>query len=147
MADNCTTSKNHSKIKVEENKRQAVFINKERIEYKVSRVDGCLIPRGETAADYLVVKPESTSVLVELKGKDVQHACDQLFSSVENSAVKPFLERKIGFLVVCSRYPRFDTFVAKAKQIAAKKYRAGFHVIAENREYDIEKCAAIEGPN
>lgn len=80
----CTVKNSNSKIKVEENKRKAIFLNPERENFTVTEVDGCLIPRGQTAADYLVVKPRVASILVELKGRNVERACAQLFSTIDN---------------------------------------------------------------
>ncbi|CUU41192.1 hypothetical protein BVIRIDIS_01800 [Blastochloris viridis] len=60
--------------------------------------------------------------------------------------MKPLLKETVGFLVICSRYPRFDSFVAKAKTKCAREYKSGFHVICDKRELDIEKAAAIDGP-
>lgn len=96
--------------------------------------------------DKLVTKKGVASVLVELKGKDVAHACEQLFSSVVHENVTPLLEKNIGFMVICSRSPRFDGFVAKAKQRAAKQFKAGFHIITNEGEFDIERAVAIDGP-
>lgn len=142
----CVKNVSHTKVKVEEKGKKAIFVNTGTEEFKVVSVDGCVIPKGETASDYLVVKNKTASVFVELKGKDVNHACDQLFSTKEDPRVQKFIEGKVGFLVVCSKYPRFDTYVARAKQKAAKTYNAGFHVVCNKGEFDIERCAAIDGP-
>lgn len=141
----CSRKTNVSRIKVEENGRKATFLNEIQHEYVVSVIDGCLIREGERA-DYLVSKKNVASAIVELKGKDVEHACSQLFSSASNEVVNKLIEKKFGFLVVCSKYPRFDTFVIRAKQRAMKQFKAGFHVVAKNIEYDIERVAAIDGP-
>ena len=143
--DSCTRAVTHSRIKVEENKRKAIFRNPQNDVYKVSVIDGCLVKDG-VRSDFLVSKPDTASVIVELKGTDVEHACDQLFASAEHPNVAGLLENRLGFMVVCSRYPRFDAFVARAKQRAAKRYKAGFHVITKEGEFDIERAAAIDGP-
>lgn len=142
---NCTQTVSHSRVKVEENKRKAVFINDTRDEFKISEVDGCLIRQG-VRCDKLVSKVGVASVLVELKGCDVSHACEQLFESAVHLSVKPLLEKSMGFLVICSRVPRFDGFVVKAKQRAAKQFKAGFHVVKNQGEFDIERAIAIDGP-
>lgn len=141
----CSETVNHSRIKVEENKRKAVFKNPDRLNYEKSTVDGCLITKG-IRSDYLVSKKGVASVLVELKGGNVEHACDQLIAAVEHPHVRPLLEEKLGFLVICSKYPRFDTFVRRAKTRCAREYQAGFHVVCDKGEFDIERVAAIDGP-
>lgn len=137
--------KNHSKIKVEQNASKAIFLNPERVDYLVTEVDGCLITEG-IRCDNLVSKVGSTSIFVELKGSGVQHACDQLFATANHQKVAGLLESRLGFLVVCTRYPRFDTYVAIAKQKAAKLYKAGFHVVQSHSEFDVDRVAAINGP-
>jgi len=142
---NCTKAVSHSRIKVEENRKKAVFRNGDRDTFEVSQVDDCLITDG-VRCDKLVTKKGVASVLVELKGVDVAHACDQLFGTAVHENVVPLLEDKVGFLVICSRSPRFDGFVAKAKQKAARQFKAGFHIITNEGEFDIERVVAIDGP-
>jgi len=145
VSGKCTTTVSHSLIKVEENKRIAIFRNPARKKIRVTEVDGCLVTEG-LRSDYVVSEPGVASILVELKGTDVAHACDQLFATASNSNVKPILEDQLGFLVICSRYPRFDSFVAKAKQAAAKRFKAGFHIVSDKGEFDAVRVAAIDGP-
>jgi hypothetical protein len=145
MPDECSEFVNHSLVQVEENKRKARFRNPAKKEYKITEIDDCIVKEG-VRADWLISEIGNASVLIELKGSDVKHACDQLFASAEHLDVKPLLEKRIGFLVVCSKYPRFDTFVIKAKQHSANKYRCGFHVVQDKGEFDIERIVAIDGP-
>lgn len=141
----CIRNVNHSLVQVEENKRKATFRNPDRSPYSVARVDNCLITDGQRC-DYMVSHDGVCSVLIELKGTDVEHACKQLLASVVHPTVTEKREKIVGFLVVCSRYPRFDTFVAKAKIECAKKYKAGFHVVTQKGEFDIARVTAIDGP-
>lgn len=141
----CTTRVTHSLIKVEENKRKAVFRNPNRVEYEISDIDDCVIKSG-VRCDKLVSRCDDHSALVELKGSNVAHACDQLFTSAKHDHVKPLLKEKIGFLVICSRYPKFDTFVRKAKDRAAAEFKGGFHVVQDRGEFDIDRVTAIDGP-
>lgn len=143
---NCTESVGHSRVRVQQHRQKAIFKNPARATYRISEVDGCLVRDGELRCDYLVSEAGAVSVLVELKGGDVDHACDQLLASVEHAKVKPLLEGKIGFLIVCSRYPRIDTTVQRAKQKCAAKYKAGFHVVCGRRELEIRRVVAIDGP-
>jgi len=145
MTDECTEVTYDSRVKVEENKRKAVFLNPLKKRYSVSKIDDCLIKEG-VRADYLVSEVGNASVLVELKGCDVSHACEQLLTSAKHHAVKPLMQNRVGFLVICSKYPRFDTIVSKAKQKCMKEYKAGFHVVCKEREFDIEKVVKISGP-
>ncbi len=142
MKAHCTRTVSHSTVKVEENKRKALFNNPSGKSYCVTKVDDCLVTEGPRA-DYLVVEGSAHSVLVELKGKNVAHACEQLFASARHEDVAPLLTASLGFLVVCSRFPRVDTAVLKAKTKAAKEYGAGFHVVCDKGSFDIERIASI----
>ncbi|MDR6952667.1 hypothetical protein J2X65_002026 [Ancylobacter sp. 3268] len=142
--ERCTQIVTHSKIKVEEHGRKAIFENSNGDMYHVSIVDNCLITDG-SRADRLVRKVGDSSVIVELKGKDVDHGIKQLMATVEHPNIRSMLESKIGFLLVCRRYPKFDYYVAKAKTEAAKKYKAGFHVVCDQRQVKIEEVVKING--
>ena len=89
----CIEVVSHSKVKVEEYKRKAIFLNDERKDYEIGRIDGCLVKSG-IKADFYVSSPDKT-VLVELKGTNIDHACKQLFAAVENAEVKKRLREKI----------------------------------------------------
>jgi len=145
MSGNCTEVTTDKLIFVEEHKRKVVFRNPCGRVYRKTIVDGCLIQDG-IRADYLVSEAKSASVIVELNGSCVEHACEQLFVTAEHPSIKPLLEVKIGFIVMCSKYPRFDTFVRKAKDRCRKKYKCGFHVVCTRREFDIDRVVAIDGP-
>lgn len=134
----CISSVNHSRIKVEENKRKAIFRNDEKVTYEIGRIDGCLVTSG-IRADYFVSSPDK-SVLVELKGSNIDHACKQLFAAAEHSSVKGKLKKKIGFLVICSRVPAASTSTQLAQQKAKRKYNARFQVFCRQKELDILSC-------
>lgn len=140
----CTVTVSHSLVKVEENKRKAIFKNPKKNDYKVTIVDGCVIKTG-VRSDYLVSEVGAASVIVELKGVDVGHGCEQLFATAKHSDIKPMLEGRVGFLMVCTRVPRFDTYIAKAKTRAAREFRAGFQVVSDRGEFDIRQVASIDG--
>jgi hypothetical protein len=113
----CIQTVYDSKPKVEENGRKAVFLNPERAPIKKVRVDGCLIVSDTLKADYVVAKPGAVDVIVELKGKDIHHAKDQIVATLPFwRAYLPFSE-KIAGLIICSKSPMSssDLQVMKAK--------------------------------
>lgn len=143
----CTKETKSSRIKVAENGRKAVCVNPSpgKVVYHITRVDDCVVKEGPRT-DYLVSEGEDVSVLVELKGSDVGRACEQLFASAEHPEVRKELKSSPGFLVICSKYPRFDTFVARAKTKAARVYGTGFYVVTKEGVFDIRRVVAIDGP-
>jgi hypothetical protein len=134
-----------AKIKVAENGKQAVFLNPDRNTYFVIQVDGVLI-QNAVACDYVVSKEKLGDLVIELKGCDVNHAVDQIQSTAKYWEEKKLREGKIAALIVCSKYPRFDTKIAKFATAFAKQYKGPLHVVTKNQEYQIERVLDFSGP-
>ena len=68
------------------------------------------MPPESRAADYLVSIPTKVDVIVELKGKNVDHATTQIEATrLFWSNHKDYQSGQfIGALIVCSEYPRAD---------------------------------------
>jgi hypothetical protein len=116
-AEDCIQTVCDSKPKVEENGRKAVFLNPENAAIKKVRVDGCLVTGNSPRADYIVSKPGVVDVIVELKGKDIYHAKDQIVATLSFWKAYPPFSKRIAGLIVCSRSPMSssDLQVMKAK--------------------------------
>jgi hypothetical protein len=76
----CIEQVRHSRIKVHDagTGKSAVLLNLDKERVRKIRMDGCLAPVGERAADFVVSHPKIVDVIVELKGRDVDHACAQV---------------------------------------------------------------------
>jgi hypothetical protein len=103
--EDCVETVRDSKPKVEENGRKAVFLNPEHASIKKVKVDGCLVKGDVLKADYIVSKPEVIDVIVELKGKDIYHARDQILATLPMWRTHPPFSAKIAGLIVCTRSP------------------------------------------
>lgn len=101
----CTEESNDSKITVKRDGRRAAFDNADRASIK--RVDlDCWIPSADTVkADYIVSKPNVVDVIVELKGKEIAHAVDQIVTTLVKWKKTPPFSSKIGGLIVFTRCP------------------------------------------
>lgn len=144
MSDCCTLIQSHSKIQVEENGMKACFNNLERLNYTVTKVDGCLITKGRRC-DYLVSKTNIASVLVELKGKSVEHAINQLLESISHPKVKPLLNSKIGCLIIASQSPSFNRFIREA-QTKFARHKSGLTIRTKKGEFNILDLTKIAQP-
>jgi len=115
----CIETVTDSKPKVEENGRKAVFLNPDRAEVRKVRVDGCLIVNGPRA-DFVVAKPDVLDVIVELKGRDIYHARDQIVATLPFWRRFPPFSPKVAGLIVCSKSPMSasELQVMKAKMLA-----------------------------
>lgn len=101
----CTEELNDSKITVKRDGRRATFDNSERA--IIRRIDlDCWIPSSATAkADFIVSKPGVADVIVELKGKDIAHAVEQIVATLSKWKTAPPFSKKIGGLIVFTRCP------------------------------------------
>ncbi len=101
----CIETVTDSKPKVEDNGRKAVFLNPGRNEIKKVRIDGCLIAGIGPRADFVVAKPSILDVIVELKGRDIYHARDQIIATLTFWRRFPPFSSKIAGLIVCTKSP------------------------------------------
>lgn len=101
----CTEESNDSKITVRRDGRRATFDNAGRASIK--RVDlDCWIPSVATVkADYIVSKPSVVDVIVELKGKEIAYAIEQIVTTLVKWREAPPFSSKIGGLIVFTRCP------------------------------------------
>jgi hypothetical protein len=136
---------NASKIKVEENGKQAIFLNPRRGVYFVIRVDGHLI-QNKIACDFVVSKEKFADLMIELKGTDVDHAVEQVFLTAKFWHDTALNEGKIAALVVSSRYPRFDSKIARYKEKFARQFKGPLHLVTKNQEYYMERVVEFSGP-
>jgi hypothetical protein len=81
-------------------------------------MDHCLAPDGAVAADFVVSKPNLVDVIVELKGKNVDHAVDQIESTWvfwgRHAEHEP--RRLISAWIMCTEYPRGSLKVARYRE-------------------------------
>jgi hypothetical protein len=111
-------------------------------------VDGCLI-LNKTACDWWIVHEASGSVLVELKGSDVEHAIEQIEATFEFLSKNKLLRTKNAAMIVCSRpsrHPSFTTKLQKARSRLSAKYRAPLHIVTGSHEFDINRVLLHTGP-
>jgi hypothetical protein len=135
-----------SLVKVEEKGKKATFVNHVRAEYARVRVDRCLI-KGEIAADFVVARDGAGHVIIELKGKDVAHACEQIIATARLLRSCPNQPRRIAGLVVCAEFPKgIARGVQRLRESFAKEFRGPIHVVARNEQYELDKVLAFKGP-
>jgi hypothetical protein len=105
LLESCTKKKTDSKIKVEAHNRKAIFDNPERKEIRIVDLDCWLAADAGLKADQIVSEPGIVDVVVELKGKDIEHALEQILATYAKWKNAPPFSKKIGGLVVFSRSP------------------------------------------
>ncbi len=114
----CSTLSFNKIITAEEHSKKLIIKNQSGKRVRKITVDGCLIPKTDTnlRCDYMfeIDKPNinviAKVIYLELKGKNVQHAYEQLVASIERfSAHHRDCEKEC--YIVSSRVPRLTTNV------------------------------------
>lgn len=137
--EKCVIATTARKVKaVGEHKKSAVFLNCTEDEFLKIRIDGCVIKDGKKA-DWLVEKiSTNAAVIIELKGKNVGYALEQIEETLIFLKKKGYA-KKIAGLVVCNEYPSVNTKIQRAKDSFRKKYAMYIHAVTKNEEYVFEK--------
>lgn len=117
---NCCTKSN---VASENGKRFEIVSNES---FTRIRIDDCLIPSKQIQkCDFGFIRHSNNEFyFVELKGKDIKTALDQIISTVSNfedNFIKIPKEKRFGF-IVSSRNPLSGTETNNLKQAFAKKY-------------------------
>jgi len=82
-SNRCIEKIRDSKVKVHDpgTGKSAILLNSGRAQVRRIHMDGCFAPAGTRAADFVVSMPTAVDVIVELKGKNVDHAVEQIDST------------------------------------------------------------------
>ena len=76
----CIQTIRHPKIKLSDpgTGKSALLGNPDKAPVRTIKMDHCLAPEGTVAADFVASKPDLVDVIVELKGRNVDHAAEQV---------------------------------------------------------------------
>jgi hypothetical protein len=116
----CIDTIRDSKVKVHDpgTGKSAVLLNPGRVQVRRIRMDGCFAPVGSRATDFVVSMHKAVDVIVELKGKNVDHAVEQIDSTWAfwNKHSEHESGQLIGAWIVCSEYPRASLKVDRYRE-------------------------------
>ena len=141
-------------VKVEENGRVAAFLNKSGGDFFKVNLDGGLV-KNQTCADYAVVKKGVGTVVVELKGTDIEHAVDQIAAAIRllkncgdrgESARVAVSKMPLAGLIICSRYPRVDSMYQRRLKKFVKENKCPLHCVSGKGEFEVERVLSFKGP-
>jgi len=113
--EKCTEELTHPRITVRANGRAATFLNPDRMVIKKIDLDCWLCDLKTFKADFLVCSPGVVDVIVELKGKDIHHAVEQILATLAHWKQAPPRLGKIGALIVFTRSPERSTTLDNLK--------------------------------
>ena len=125
-------------------KRQ-VFLNPARETYIKRRMDGGLVIN-KTAADWMLSKNNAGDVILELKGRDVGHALEQVHATAEFAVAEGINQKKIAALVLCTEHPGISTKMQIAMAKFSNTYKGPIHVRNRDGEFVFEHVLSFNGP-
>jgi hypothetical protein len=141
----CSVERTVSRVLVEECQRKATFLNHKNEKFVVTKVDGCLI-KNAIAADYVVSRQGVGDVIVELKGRDVDHAVKQIEATARHWISESLGAGRMAGLVVCRQFPKASASVQKIQQRFTRAFGGPLHVVTKNCEYEFAHVLSHSGP-
>jgi hypothetical protein len=142
----CVTETSVSKITVCENRKSATINNHERVVHRRVQVDGCVINDRETLCADWVIERDALSVVIELKGRDVEHAAKQVIATSELWKSERRYEKICG-LIVARQYPRSSSSIQLKQQQYSRRFSGPLHIVTGNYAFDIENLLSFRGPH
>jgi hypothetical protein len=121
--ERCTEGVNHPRVTVKAHGRSATFLNPGRSKIKKVDVDCWLGAASTRKADYVVCMPGTVDIIVELKGKDVLYAVEQVLATHARWRSMLSCANKIGALIVFTRSPQRSTVHDAIKAKLLTKHR------------------------
>jgi hypothetical protein len=135
MADRlnqCTQRINYSEIKLEEYGRIFILLNPERQEVLCVKIDQCLIRDG-IRADWCIMVPNQPPVIIELKGRDIIHACRQIEITIETLINHYKFHQRFCAIIVCSQFPKVLTKFQIYQQRFTRRWGGRLRAISRRR--------------
>lgn len=138
--DKCTETIHHKIITVEENKKKFIIENNNAKKVNRVKVDGCLIDNQKEKCDYLFEIYDEVNIIlviyVELKGKDIKKAYDQLVSTIIYCKDK-HNRFKRECHVVASCVPKARTKLQALKKNLSTQYKIALYVHTQQAQVTI----------
>ena len=120
--DRCMEESKGIKVTVKAKGRSATFLNPDGSTIKKLDVGCWLASSTPIRADYIVSKPGIVDVIVELKGKDIEHGCEQILATHARWKSVPPFSPSIGGLIVFTRSPLSSADQSSKKALFLKKH-------------------------
>jgi hypothetical protein len=77
----------------------------------------------------------------------VDRAVDQIIATMKYWCDEGRTNGKLGALVVCTRYPKIDTKIQRAKNKPAKSFKSPLHIVTKNYEFEFANLLNLLGPH
>jgi len=138
----CVEELNDSKITLKRDGRRATFDNSDRAVIKRVDVDRWILSSSTAKADFIVSKPGVADVIVELKGKDIAHAVEQIVATHSKWKTVPPFSAKIGGLIIFTRCPMRSAATGDIKKRLLQQHGLWMEIDKDQKtEYRFETFA------
>lgn len=102
--------------------------NNQGFKFRKIIVDGCVITDknspGEKKCDFLLTipdHPQYKEYYIELKGSDIKHAVEQIYSTIRKLSSVPIKQMKKGY-IICNKSPMLTTHIQKIQKQAREQF-------------------------
>lgn len=126
--------------------RHAIFLNPEGKEHTKRRMDGGHM-KSQIAADWMLSKKGAGDVVVELKGRDVARAIEQVCATAKFAIENDLARGSIAALILCTQHPGINTKMQRLMQAFATQYRGPLHARNRSGEFVFEHVLSFNGPD
>jgi len=135
----CITECDHKLLKLEAHGKSALFLNPQQANHRKYEVDGCLV-KNSLAADCALEKTGTGLVIVEFKGRNVEHATKQLSASYTYFKQEQKYDGKIAALVVSTESPSGSATLNRLRDKFARQHQGcPLHVHSSAKTKTVEQ--------
>lgn len=124
--ENCTKKSSQKVVSLSENGRKFILNNVAKRKLAIITVDGCLISSNTTEkCDFLIEidEPFTVAIYIELKGKNIEKAYNQLINTMNILRTRHITTKKIC-QIVASRVPKSGTNIGNLKANMMRTHKA-----------------------
>lgn len=137
MKDECCEETTARLIRLPDCGREMQAYNKGLLAVKKIRYDGCEVSN-VPAVDYILRIENVVDYLFELKGKNLEHALDQIISTVERMTISGDIMDSVFAAVYCKQFPSASRGVLKRREELKKKYKVDVEISTSKYIYCLE---------
>lgn len=131
----CIEETSDPKIKLEERGSKVIFLNEVRHPFRKIKVDGCVV-QNQTAADWVVSKPPVGDLVLELKGRNVDHAIEQVTTTLRLWRSNNWCcGGQTAALIVSRQVPK-GTLAQKAMKEFRREFGSKIKLVSHNQEFE-----------
>lgn len=123
---NCRRTSNQKIFVYEEKKSKLTLENKDQVDSISVIVDGCEINDNTIRCDFFHIAKE-TEFYIELKGQDIEHAVNQIISTIKRLSSNERKQKKRSY-IICTRSPLSSSKIQNYKYFFRKHYNSDFVV-------------------